>query len=169
MTCDFSAQQGYQGAVVVDRLRVARVTSWSMSLTCESLSFTSSGTVGWKGVIPSILSASGSIEFKHDIDTPQIQPLFFWPGWAATLILIVNAQRFSSNPDHANFWYLESATFSEVALTVDIDTGDMISGSCNFNSNGRVNPPSGHYGEGPDYTEILAGRTPINYDLPGSN
>jgi hypothetical protein len=101
---------------------VAEVTKWSFIKQAASSRYASSSTGGFKRSIAGVKSGNGQIEFKFDMaaDSPLAE------GAAVTLLLYLDVTHFYSVP----------AIITRVEVEVNIDTGDVIAGAANFDTDG---------------------------------
>ncbi len=119
---------GKSGLVKIGDDPVAEVTNWSFTKQANSSRYASSSSGGFKRSVAGVKSGSGEIEFKFDIDAAS--PLV--EGAAVTLLLYLDATHFYSVP----------AIVTRIEVEVDIDTGDVISGSAHFETDGAWTEPS---------------------------
>jgi hypothetical protein len=119
---------GKSGKVLISAASVASVTQWSFSKEAETDRFASSESSGYKLTYSGSGSATGSIEFK--VDRTGAFPAL--EGTSATLLLYVNGSVFYSVP----------AIMKNFKITTDIDTGKVVAGTCDFESNGAWAEPT---------------------------
>ena len=119
---------GKSGFVKVGDSTVAEVTKWSFIKQAASSRYASSSTGGFKRSIAGVKSGSGQIEFKFDMaaDSPLVE------GAAVTLLLYLDATHFYSVP----------AIVTRVEVEVNIDSGDVIAGATNFDTDGAWDEPT---------------------------
>jgi hypothetical protein len=119
---------GKSGFVKVGDATVAEVTKWSFIKQAASSRYASSSSGGFKRSIAGVKSGSGQIEFKFDMaaDSPLVE------GAAVTLLLYLDATHFYSVP----------AIVTRVEVEVNIDSGDVIGGTANFDTDGAWDEPT---------------------------
>lgn len=164
--CSGTIVAGFGGCVVADRRRIARVTQWSIQVSASGKKYVDTSVAGWSQFIPSILSASGAFEFKYDTD--YYQHNYIWPGYSMELVLSI-----SPTPDdqlnpgtpifvQRGYWMIPRAVITDLAMTVDIATGDVVSGNASFTASGYVHPPQYKYINPQDRTSAAS----VDYAIP---
>jgi hypothetical protein len=118
---------GKSGFVKIGDDPIAEVTKWSFTKQANSSRYASSSSGGFKRSVAGVKSGSGEIEFKFDMSAAS--PLV--EGAAVTLLLYLDASHFYSVP----------AIVTRIEVEVDIDTGDVISGSAHFDTDGAWMEP----------------------------
>jgi hypothetical protein len=119
---------GKNGKVLIGSAAVAEVTKWIFNKESVSSRYASSSTGGFKRSLAGVRSGSGTIQFKFDLaaGSPIIE------GTAATLLLYLDATQFYSVP----------ALIKTFKVEVNIDTGEVIGGVAEFDTDGTWNEPA---------------------------
>jgi hypothetical protein len=115
-------ESGVGGSVVIGSTTIGEVLKWSLTKTAHTTRFGSSSSGGYKKTIAGTKQASGSIEMK--LDTAAASPVL--EGSSVTLLLKCDG----------TVKYTMPAVINSFAVSVDIDNGEVISQSVNFESNG---------------------------------
>jgi len=119
---------GKDGKVLAGSAVVAEVTRWRFQKDAATRRYASNATGGSKRSLPGVQSGGGTIEFKFDLSAPS--PVA--QGTAVTLLLYLDATHFYSVP----------AVVKTVKLLVDIDTGEAIGGTTEFETDGPWTEPT---------------------------
>lgn len=119
---------GKNGQVLIGSSAVAEVTKWIFNKETVSSRHASSSTGGFKRSLSGVRSGSGTIQFKFDLSagSPIVE------GSAVTLLLYLDSSHFYSVP----------ALIKTFKVEVNIDTGDVIGGVADFDTDGAWTEPS---------------------------
>lgn len=119
---------GKNGQVLIGSSAVAEVTKWIFNKETVSSRYASSSTGGFKRSLSGVRSGSGTIQFKFDLSagSPIVE------GSAVTLLLYLDSSHFYSVP----------ALIKTFKVEVNIDTGDVIGGVADFDTDGAWTEPS---------------------------
>ena len=113
---------GKDGSVSVDAVNVSTVSSWSVSIEADTLEYTSFDSGGWKDMMGSLKSWSGSIEgFADTTQTASIAV-----GDEVTLVLVEGAAGSKT--------YTGSAIVT--SKSVDASTAELVTVSFDFTGSG---------------------------------
>jgi len=104
------------------------ITQWTFTEEAVTTEYGSSATSGWKASVPGVLKGSGSFQFKY---SEAASPAFPTAGTNCGLTLVLDSGGSNVNITMA-------AVIKNLKLTVDIDNGTVVSGTCDFNANGAV-------------------------------
>lgn len=111
---------GKDGSVSVGGSNLARISSWSVSVEADTLEYTSFDSGGWKDMMGSLLSWSGSCEgFVDSAATP----------------LVVGSTVQLSLSDGSNT-YSGSAVIT--SMSVDASTAELVTVSYDFTGTGQL-------------------------------
>ena len=113
---------GKDGDVKSGDTSLAEITNWSWTRQANVSKYGSNSSAGHKKAVAGTKENSGSFDFK--LNTAGSSPLD--EGDSVTLQLLT---------DGTNGWSVP-AVVGEVQLDVDIDTGEVVGGSCSFEGNG---------------------------------
>jgi hypothetical protein len=119
---------GKNGQVLIGSAPVAEVTKWLFNKESVSSRYASSATGGFKRSLSGVKSGSGAIQFKFDLSagSPIVE------GSAVTLLLHLDATHFYTVP----------ALVKTFKVEVNIDTGEVIGGVADFDTDGAWTEPS---------------------------
>ena len=113
---------GKDGSVSVDAVNVSTVSSWSVSIEADTLEYTSFDSGGWKDMMGSLKSWSGSIEgFADTTQTASIAV-----GDEVTLVLVEGGSGSKT--------YTGSAIVT--SKSVDASTAELVTVSFDFTGSG---------------------------------
>ena len=113
---------GKDGSVSVDAVNVSTVSSWSVSIEADTLEYTSFDSGGWKDMMGSLKSWSGSIEgFADTTQTASITV-----GDEVTLVLVEGGSGSKT--------YTGSAIVT--SKSVDASTAELVTVSFDFTGSG---------------------------------
>lgn len=113
---------GKDGSVSVDAVNVSTVSSWSVSIEADTLEYTSFDSGGWKDMMGSLKSWSGSIEgFADTTQTASIAV-----GDEVTLVLVEGGTGSKT--------YTGSAIVT--SKSVDASTAELVTVSFDFTGSG---------------------------------
>lgn len=104
--------------------QVCEVTKWTFDPTSAISKYASNKTGGYKKAVPGVFDGKGTVEIKLDETTG----MDFLVGATPTLFLHVNAS--------GNDYYEVPAAISGAPIECDIDGGEVISVTYNFETNG---------------------------------
>ena len=113
---------GKDGSVSVDAVNVSTVSSWSVSIEADTLEYTSFDSGGWKDMMGSLKSWSGSIE--GFADTAQTASIVV--GDEVTLVLVEGGTGSKT--------YTGSAIVT--SKSVDASTAELVTVSFDFTGSG---------------------------------
>jgi len=119
---------GKSGQVLIGSASIGEVTKWSATFEAVSSRYASSATGGYKASIPGVKAGSGSIDFK--LDTLAASPVL--EGASVTLLLYVDSTHFYTVP----------AVIKNFKVEVNIDSGEVVGGSADFDTNGAWTEPT---------------------------
>ncbi len=119
---------GKNGLVKVGSTAVAEVTQWTFTKEAASSRYASSSTGGFKRSLPGVRSGNGQIEFKFDMAAASL----LVEGASVTLLLYLDATHYYTVP----------AIITQFKVDVNIDTGEVIGGSANFDTDGAWTEPT---------------------------
>jgi len=119
---------GKNGQVLISSSPVAEVTKWIFNKESASSRYASSSTGGFKRSLSGVKSGSGAIQFKFDMSagSPIVE------GSSVTLLLYLDSTHFYSVP----------ALIKTFKVEVNIDTGDVIGGVADFDTDGAWTEPT---------------------------
>lgn len=133
---------GQFGDVKIGSTQVAETCKWNFSPKSNNPAYASNKTGGYKARVAGIKDGSGSIDGKYDPAEPIMAVLDV--GTEVTLKLYLTATVFYSVP----------SIIDTLKINVDIDTGDIVSWTADFSTNGAwTNPLAGLTAERPDGEE----------------
>jgi hypothetical protein len=114
--------------VLIGSAAVAEVTKWMFDKLSVSSRYASSSTGGFKRSLSGVKSGSGAIQFKFDLSagSPIVE------GSAVTLLLYLDATHFYTVP----------ALIKTFKVEVNIDSGEVIGGVADFDTDGAWTEPS---------------------------
>ena len=136
-TCELTAFSGAYGAVFSNELRLARITKWRFSLQANGQSWNSSAIPIFSQYLVSTMSGDGNIDFKYDASFPQNKRL--WVGDCVQLVLLMRPPVPST--DTVDGFFISSAVIDEAEIEVDVDSGEMVTGSVRFKNHGDILMP----------------------------
>lgn len=123
---------GQFGDVKIGATQVCEVCKWGFTPKANNPSYASNKTAGYKARVAGIKDGSGSIEGKYDPANPIMSTLDV--GTLVTLKLYLTATVFYSVP----------SIIDSLKIDVDLDTGDFVSFTADFSTNGAwTNPVAG--------------------------
>jgi hypothetical protein len=123
---------GQYGDVKIGSTQISEVSKWSYNPKVTIHAYSSNKTGGYKKKVAGIKDGTGSIEGIYDPANPIMATIDI--GTAVTLKLYLTATVFYSVP----------AIISSLKLDVDIDTGDFVKYSSDFEATGAwTNPLAG--------------------------
>jgi len=120
---------GKDGDVKIASTQIAEITKWSWNPKANVPKYASNKTAGYKAAVAGVKDGSGSMEGKWDPAIPATAVIA--PGTSVTLKLYINATQ---------FWSVPSIT-EGFKHDVDLDTGEIVGWSCDFQSNGAWTDP----------------------------
>ena len=126
-----SGLSGKNGTILIGAVAIAEITGWSFNPTSNNPSWSGNTNSGYKARVAGVKDASGSFEFKVQ-DATEVAK--FEVGTLLTLLLHADG---STTLD-----YSVPSIVDGVTVEVDIDDGDVVSGSCDFSSNGAWTEPT---------------------------
>ena len=118
---------GKLGTVKVGNVAIAEVTGWTFEPKVNVPKYDSNDTGGFKAAVAGVKDSSGKIEIKMDSDGN----IPWEPGDSATLILQVD--------NTGNNAYTVPAIVSTSPVEVDINDGEIVGATFNFEGNGAWN------------------------------
>lgn len=151
---------GQYGDVKIGATQVCEVCKWSFTPKANNPSYASNKTGGYKARVAGIKDGSGSIEGKYDPANPIMATLDV--GTLVTLKLYLTATVFYSVP----------SIIDSLKIDVDLDTGDFVSFTADFSTNGAwTNPVAGLVAapppEGGDGPLPMSAPEPLGVPAPG--
>lgn len=121
---------GKQGKVLLGATALADVTKWSLEVSANVSKWGGSATAGYKKAVGGTLDGSGTIEGKIDTADEIYDKLV--PGTAYTLKLYENATLYWNVP----------CVIEKISIDVDIDDGEALSWSADFQTDGAWSLPA---------------------------
>lgn len=117
------ALAGKGGKVTVGANTVAKVTSWSLDISADTLETTALGDT-FKGVIVGLLDASGSLDCTYEVNTDtngqtSLQTSFL-AGTSITPKLYVNATNYYTGTAFITGMNVETPVDDKVSVSFDI-------------------------------------------------
>jgi len=130
---------GQFGDVKIGSTQISEVCKWNFNPKANNPAYSSNKTGGYKARVAGIKDGSGAIEGKWDPANPATAVIDV--ATLVTLKLYLTATVFYSVP----------AIIDALKIDVDIDTGDIVSFSADFSTNGAwTNPAAGLFAPAPD-------------------
>ncbi len=120
---------GKDGDVKIGSTQIAEITKWGFNPKANVPKYASNKTGGYKAAVAGIKDGSGSLEGKWDPAIPATTVIA--PGTSVTLKLYINATQFWSVP----------SIIEGFKHDVDLDTGEIVSWSADFQTNGAWTDP----------------------------
>lgn len=125
-----SAKSGNFGLVKIGAATLAEVTKWTWNPEVNTFRYGTSGSAQKKKTFAGTGHGAGTIEFLIDFSDPITDD--FDEGDSVTLLLYEDANTFWSIP----------SVIKSMPRECDIDDGDVVKGSADFESNGSWVKPT---------------------------
>ena len=124
-----TVESGKNGTVKIGATPIVDVTSWTLDQEITTSRYASNNTSGFKATVGGVRSATGTIECKWDGAAAGV---LITDGVSVTLLLYTNATELYTVP----------AILKNHKLKVDINDGEVIGFTSDFESNGSITQPT---------------------------
>ncbi len=121
---------GKDGYVELAGVKAAQITKWDLTCSAKNPEWSSSDTPGQMARVLGVKDAKGTIEFKVDDTSPFYSAA--QAGAALTLKLYLTAGKYFTVP----------AILDDEKYSVDINSGETVSGTASFSQTAAVTYPS---------------------------
>lgn len=121
-----AAMSGKDGKVTFSAVVIVDTLSWTLTKTTNAKSYGSNATSGGTRRVAGRTDWTGSFTFAMQSGVEEITE-----GSSAAIILNINATK----------TFTGTAMIETVAYNVDVNTGDIITGTATFGSNGAITGP----------------------------
>lgn len=123
-------KSGKYGQVLFGASAYGEATSWNMTDEVDTTRFGTFGGGGFKKTVGGQRSANGSVEGKYDFNMPVED--FVGPGDEVVLKLYIDTTKF----------YQMSAVIKSLQINVNGDSGEPVSWTMQYESNGTITEPA---------------------------
>lgn len=156
MPCPNTAVSGDCGEVAIDGVRLFRLTQWSINPTASVSEWGDSEGGAYTNRKRARLDATGTIEGKLD----EVNQWYdqFDAGDCVSLQLFEDNCEGAAASDVDVFWWFPSVIITDVSMTFDNDTKEVVGWSANWGTDGPFYKP-GAAPEGSGQKNNLAGVT----------
>lgn len=117
---------GMNGDVKIGSTSIFEICKWGFNPKANVAKYASNKTLGYKKAVPGVKDGSGNCEGKWVPANPAYTTGILVEGTLLTLNLYINATQ---------FWQVPSCVES-FKIDVDLDTGDVIGWTCDFQTDG---------------------------------
>ena len=127
-SCPTGPVSGIQGYVVCDNHRIARIKSWTATVSADEIMVADSDSGVFKRRIAGRYDIQGSFDFNYDTNFPQTSCIV--EGDCCDLVLWIEQ-------DVGHYWFVDDAFIKSLSLTVNVETAELVGGTAEF-ANGNA-------------------------------